>query len=90
MISMFCRNRVEDYARWRRVFDSHAAAHRAAGLHLVNIWRDLDDSNNIYFLFNIESLERARAFVSAPEAAESGAVSGVMEGEMHFLKRSEL
>jgi len=36
---MFCRNRVRDYEVWKRIFDSHASAHRAAGMNLVRLWR---------------------------------------------------
>ena len=86
MIYMLCRNRLVDFARWKRVFDSHAEAHRSAGLNLLHLWRSLDDPNNVFFLFEVKSTEKARAFIHAPEAAEAGKVSGVIEGEMHFLE----
>jgi len=35
MIVMLCRNRVTDFSKWKAVFDSHAQAHRAAGLRSV-------------------------------------------------------
>jgi hypothetical protein len=40
MTYMLCRNRVADFPLWKDVFASHAAAHRDAGLRLVNIWRN--------------------------------------------------
>ena len=43
MTYMLCRNRLADFARWKRVFDSHAEAHRAAGLNLLHLWRSLDN-----------------------------------------------
>ena len=82
---LLCRNRVADFAAWKRVFDSHAGAHRAAGLTLLHLWREPDDPASVFFLFAIESRERALAFVSAPEAAAAGRASGVLEGEVHFL-----
>lgn len=51
MIHMLVRNRVADFAKWKRIFDSHAEAHREAGLHLVHLWRSLEDQNNVFFLF---------------------------------------
>lgn len=86
MIHMLCRNRVEDYDRWKRVFDSDPTAHREAGLELVALWRSLEDPNDIHFLFEVESVERARAFVEAPESAEAGEEAGVLDGEIHFLE----
>jgi len=90
VIYMLCRNRVQDFSRWKAVIDSHAEAHRQAGLRMVRMWRSLEDANNVFFLFEVASLERARAFISTPEAAEAGKESGVIEGEYHFLEDVEL
>ncbi len=86
MVVMLCRNRVDDFARWKKVFDSHAEAHRAAGLRLLNLWRAVEDPNNVFFLFEVSAIERARAFISDPAAAEAGRTSGVLDGEYHFLE----
>jgi hypothetical protein len=86
MVVMLCRNRVADFAKWKAVFDSHAPAHRAAGLRLMNLWRAVEESNNVFFLFEVTSLDKARAFISNPAAAEAGKASGVLDGEYHFLE----
>ena len=83
---MLCRNRVSDFRRWRRVFDSHARAHRAAGLRLKGLWRDAERPNDVYFLFEVRNMRRARAFIRSPEASEAGAHSGVIGGEYHFIR----
>ncbi|MGA2018276.1 MAG: hypothetical protein ABSH26_15120 [Opitutaceae bacterium] len=83
---MLCRNRVSDYRRWRRVFDSHAGAHRAAGLRLKGLWRDAGRPNDVFFLFEVRDMSRARAFIRSPEAAEAGARSGVIEGDYRFIR----
>ncbi|MGO9515580.1 MAG: hypothetical protein ACLPND_00895 [Candidatus Korobacteraceae bacterium] len=86
MTYMLCRNRVADYSRWKVVFASHAAVHRDAGLHLLRIWRALVDPNNVFFLFEVTSIEKAKEFISNPEAAKAGESSGVLDGEYHFLE----
>lgn len=86
MMWMLCRNRVADFAKWKAVFDSHTQAHRAAGLELRNLWCDVEDRNNVFFVFEIASLDRARAFINDPASAEAGRVSGVLDGEVHFLE----
>ena len=86
MTYMLCRNRVGDYAKWKAVFDSHTEAHQAAGLQLVEMWRGVEDPNNVFFLFKVGDVDRARDFVSDPEAAEAGEVSGVIDGEIHFVE----
>lgn len=34
-------------------------------------------------------MEKAREFISNPEAAKAGEVSGVMDGEYHFIQDDE-
>jgi len=86
MTYMLCRNRVADFARWKAIFSAHARAHSDAGLHLVKIWRALDEPNTIFFLFEVGSVEKAQQFISNAEAARAAESSGVMEGEYHFLE----
>jgi hypothetical protein len=83
---LVCRNRVTSFARWKRVFDAHRAAHRAAGLTLRQLTRGLDDKNQVFFMFEIESIEKARGFINDPAAAEAGKTAGVLDGEYHFVE----
>jgi hypothetical protein len=75
MLVMLCRNRVADFPKWKAVFDSHAEAHRAAGLRLRDLWRDVEEPNNVFFVLEVASLDRAQAFIGDPAAAESGRTS---------------
>lgn len=90
MYELLCRNRVEDYERWKKVFDSHAAAHPEASLELTDLWRDVEDPNNVFFLFRVSDVDAARAFLEDPAQAEVGAAAGVIDGEYHFVERGEL
>jgi hypothetical protein len=85
MIYMLCRNRVPDYQTWRRKFDAQKEASLDAGLTLVNLWQCLDDPNNVFFFFKVGSLEKTKAFISAPGNAEIGKAAGVLDGEIHFI-----
>jgi len=88
VLVMLCRNRVADFAKWKAVFASHAQAHRDAGLRLMNLWRGLEDVNNVFFLFEVTDMTKARAFISNPAAGEAAKTSGVLEGDYHFLESS--
>jgi len=89
-MNLLCRNRVQDISRWKQIIDSHSEAHRKAGLRLQRMWRSMEDANNIFFLFEMESVEKARAFISDPKAAEAAKDSGVLDGEYHFLNDVEI
>lgn len=89
MIYMLCRNRVRNYEKWRTVFDSHTNDHHKAGLSLVHLWRSVDDAHTVFFLFEVHDIERAKAFISAPEGAKTGKRAGVIEVDIHFLEEAE-
>ena len=83
---LFCKNNVEDYTKWRRVFDADAEAQRKAGLHLLHVLRDTDDPNTVIMLFRADDLTKARAFTEASSAGESAERSGVVGvPEVRFL-----
>jgi hypothetical protein len=88
MTYMICRNRVKNYEKWKAVFDSHQEAHKESGLKLVKIWRKVEDENNVFFLLEVENIEKAQEFINNPESAEAGKVSGVMDGEYHFVEEA--
>jgi len=88
MTYMLCRNHVADFSQWKAVFASHQAAHQEVGLRLVNLWRALEDPNNLFFVFEVASLDKARGFISDPKAAEAARASGVIDGEYHFVENA--
>jgi len=89
MLGLMCRNRVADYSKWKAVFDSHAQAHRAAGLKLRGVWRELENPNNVFFTFEVADIATAKAFIDNPAAADAAKTSGVLDGEYHFLEPGE-
>ena len=86
MTHMIVRNRVADFDTWKSIFDAQDEAGRAAGLRLVSLWRDVEDPNNVFFILEVASIERAKAFVNDPESAKVGEASGVIDGEYHLVE----
>lgn len=87
MTYLICRNKVADFDRWKRVFDSHAEAQRAAGLRVEHVWRNIDDPAEVHMLFQVDDLEKARAFVSSPKVPEAQKASGLIDKpEMYFVR----
>lgn len=85
---MLCRNRVRNFDHWKGVFDSHADAHRAAGLKLVHLWYELNNPRNVFFLFEAEDVERARAFLENADTGGAERESGLIEGDYRFFGQS--
>lgn len=82
---MLCRNRVKDFTKWHDIFQKHAPLHQNAGLTLRSMWRKLEDENNVFFTFEVADKEEALKFIDSPSSVEAGKLSGVVDGEFHFL-----
>ena len=85
MIVLLSRNRVKDFYRWKEIFDAQEEAGRAVGLLLKEMWTETQDKNNVFFTFEVQDIEKARAFLNDPKSAEIGEEAGVIDGEYHFL-----
>jgi hypothetical protein len=86
-MQLLVRNKVKEFDHWKNVFDANLEPPRAAGLTLCQMWRAIDDPNEVFFLFEVEDRGRAEAFIQAPKSATTGVEAGVIEGEAHFETR---
>ncbi len=86
MAYMLVRNKVRDFDAWKKVFDGELPAVREAGLGLVNLWQSLEDPNEVFFVFSISDMDRAKAFTANPASAAAGERAGVLEGEIHYVE----
>lgn len=56
---LLVRHKMDDFARWKGVFDSHAPAQQRCGLRIRHVMRNVDDANEAFLLFDAETkLER--------------------------------
>jgi hypothetical protein len=84
---LLCRNKVADFAKWKEVFDSHQEAHKEAGLKLLNLFQNLDDSNEVFILFEVSDIQKGKAFVYSPQVPDAIEKSGVIEKpDIYFLE----
>ena len=88
MVYIYVRHRVENYARWREGFDTHAAARQAGGAtDEAYVMRNVDDPHDITIILGWSDLEKARAFTqsaSLKEAMQKAGVTG--PPEIRFLE----
>jgi hypothetical protein len=70
---------VEDYAKWKPVFDAHAAARTAGGMKEGLLFRGAENPNEIVVLWETDDLEKTRQFAMSDtlrEAMQQGGVVG--------------
>lgn len=87
-MELLVRNKVRNFDNWKRVAEADSERGRAAGLTLRDIWRSVDDPDEVFFIFDVEDRERAETFMHTPESAAAGVEAGVINGEAWFVVRS--
>lgn len=84
------RHKVEDYDRWRALFDEDADNRAEVGSRGARIFRDADDPTEVVVLFEWESTESARERVASGALSkkldEAGVAGGVEGTEFYFLE----
>lgn len=84
---LLVHHKVADFAKWKRVFDSHAAAQQQAGLRVMHVLRNVEDPNDVVMLFAVEDVERAKSFVYSPQVPGAKEESGVLDvPNIYFLR----
>jgi heme-degrading monooxygenase HmoA len=73
------RHKVEDYERWKPVFDEHAAVRQESGSKGGRLFRNADDPNETFILFEWDDLDKARQFYRSDELRETMQRAGVAD-----------
>jgi quinol monooxygenase YgiN len=71
------QHKVRDFDAWKSVFDEHGDVRRQHGAVGHEVYRGIDDSNEITVVNHFPSVEQAKAFGADPslkEAMEHGGV----------------
>jgi quinol monooxygenase YgiN len=68
-----------DYAKWKHIFDQHAATRKASGSQKAHLFRDADKPNEIIILFEWDDLGKARSFDQSDDLAKTMQTAGVSD-----------
>ena len=69
---------VEDYERWKPVFDENRATRQATGSKGGFVLRNADDANQITVLLEWDDLDKARAYADSDDLREAMQRAGVI------------
>ena len=59
-----------DVDAWKKVVESHKEGHLEAGLHFQQVWINADEPNEIFFMFQVDDLEKAKSFLKSAGALD--------------------
>jgi hypothetical protein len=77
MAIMLVQHQVNDYAEWKKVYDSVSDLRASNGELSDKIYRDANDINSLTIMFKWDSLENARKYAQSPELKEAMQRAGV-------------
>jgi hypothetical protein len=69
---------VADYAKWKAGFDEHLSFRMEAGIKDIFVKRDINNTNSVTVFFEVNDLNKAKAFISSPNLKEAMTKSGVV------------
>ncbi len=87
MVHVLVHHKVADFPRWKEAFDSHVLARQRAGELSFRLFHSIEDSKDITMLFDWESAEAARRFMTSSELRQRMQEAGVQGApEVHYLE----
>jgi quinol monooxygenase YgiN len=85
---MVIRHKVKDYDAWKVGFDNALGIRKAGGEKSFRIFQLADDRNDIVAIFEWDSFDNAKKFISTPELREAMEKAGVAEEpKVNFLEK---
>ena len=90
MSYILIQHSVEDYDKWKVVFDEQRATRQAAGSKGGFVLRNADDPNQITVLLELDNLDNARAFAGSDDLREAMQRAGVTgRPNVYFLDEAD-
>ena len=90
MMRVFVRHRVDNYLRWKEVFDADAENRKKHGSLGGNIFRSAIDPNEVFVVLKWEGLQHAQEFLSSPETKRRMEHAGVIDfPDVYFMDETD-
>jgi heme-degrading monooxygenase HmoA len=87
---LLVRHKVQDYAKWKPLFDQHAATRQTNGSRGGQLFRNATDPNELVILFEWDDLEHARQFAQSEDLRQTMQRAGVADQpDIYFLEAVE-
>ena len=90
MAYLIVHHQLEDYEKWKPVFDGHITARREYGSKGAQVLRSAQDPNEVMVIIEWESVEDARAFADSPGLREAMQRAGIVgRPDLYFFEEIE-
>ena len=90
MAYILVRHKVENYAKWKPLFDEHMSTRKASGSKSGMLLRNAHDPNELVVLFEWDTLEHAQQFAQSEDLRQVMQRAGVVDQpDIYFLEKVE-
>ena len=77
MATLFVRHKVDDYGKWKRVYDEFASVRKENGVTAASVHRDADDADFVIVTHQFKNVNAAKAFADSEQLKSAMADAGV-------------
>jgi hypothetical protein len=86
MPHLLVRHKVSDFSKWKPSYDAHSPARKEAGLQEEHLLRNMDNPNEVFLLFEVKDVEKAKEFGASANLREAMQDAGVVDKpDIYFL-----
>ena len=76
-VRVFVRHEIGDYAAWRKIYEGNESFRKKMGVLSQEIYRSVDNPNEVTVIHDFKTLEKARAWASSSELKAALQKAGV-------------
>jgi heme-degrading monooxygenase HmoA len=78
MTQLFVHHKVEDYSKWRRVYDEMDGLRKTFGMTGARVFHTTTNPNEIVIITDWPTPEKARAYAQSPDLKKAMQNAGVI------------
>ncbi len=78
MTSILIQVKVQDYSKWRAVYEENVSNRASNGMGAGKVYRSADDTNSIAIFIDVTDMEKARAYADSDELKQTQMKGGVI------------
>ena len=88
MVTVIVSHEVNDFTKWKSVFDNHEPVRRDAKMETLGVYRSVDNSNMVTIIVNVPDAATMQAFMTNPDMEKVMKESGVISApEVKILQK---
>lgn len=78
MTQLFVQHKVEDYGKWRKIFDDMTAVRTSFGMSGQQVFHSASDPNEVIIITHWPSAEKAQAYAQSADIKKAMQNGGVI------------